>query len=82
MATPRQIRAELKRQNAPYEIHKHGSCWYVGGEGTECWYSTSLNTYRFDGATAGFWVDIILGMARENADLELAQMARVLGGRA
>lgn len=77
MATPRQVRAELKRQNAPYEIHKHGSCWYVGGEGTECWLSTSLNTFHFDGATAGFWVDIILDMAQLNADREKA-----MGGRA
>ena len=68
MATPRQVRAELKRRGLPYSVHKDGGCWYVWGPDCERWYATSLNTYRFDGADAAFWVDIIEGMAKEAAE--------------
>jgi len=66
MATPSQVRAELKRRGLPYGIFKTCSCWYVVDGDSSEWYSTSLNTYSFDGQPAAWWVDIIADMAAEH----------------
>jgi hypothetical protein len=72
-ATPKSVRAELKRRGLPYTIHKDGGCWYVWGPGCESWFTTSLSTYRFDGATSGFWVDWIEDMAKEEEERQCGE---------
>lgn len=71
MSTPSQVRAELKKRNLSYTIYKIKSCWYVDGPNCELWDSTSLCTYKFDGASAAFWVDIIQEMEVEHKSREI-----------
>lgn len=71
MATPSQVRAELKKRNLQYTIYKIKSCWYVDGPNCSLWDSTSLCTYKFDGASAAFWVDIIQEMEVKNQSREI-----------
>ena len=67
MATPREVRQELKKRNLHYDIFKIKSCWYVSGEGTEMWYDRSVGTYSFSGASAAFWVNVIEDKIKENS---------------
>lgn len=66
MATPRQVRAEMKRQGLPYGIIKTKGTWYVFGEGTEYWRECCLYCADFYGKEASFWVEIIVGMSKDH----------------
>jgi hypothetical protein len=76
MATPKQVRAELKRRKLPQTIHKDGGTWYVAGPGLDFCMETALMVFTFDGNTAGFWVDIIEDMVAESANQESKFIAR------
>lgn len=65
MATPRQVRAEMKRRGFPHTINKDGGSWYVWGPYTEFCEATALMTWTFDGKPAEFWVDIIADIINE-----------------
>ena len=65
MATPKEVRNELKKRNLPYKIAKGGGSWYVYG-GAETWKNSSLCTWSLDGLSAKAWVDLIEDMAKNN----------------
>lgn len=62
MATPAQVRNEIKRRELPYDVFKTKSCWYVVGDNASSWHSSSLHTYTFANKPAAYWVDIIAEM--------------------
>lgn len=64
MATPAQVRAELKRRKLPYNVEKTQSTWYVTGADSINWIKRCLYTNSFDGQTAQFWVDIIEDLSK------------------
>lgn len=65
MATPNEVRRELKARNLPYKIAKGGGSWYVYDGGAELWYSSSLCIWTWDGLSAKEWVDRIEDMAKQ-----------------
>lgn len=66
MATPRQVRAEMKRQGLTYGIIKTKGTWYVFGEGSELWRDRCLYCVNFYGKEAKYWVEIIVDMSKDH----------------
>jgi len=66
MATPAQVRKELKKMGVSLNIVKRENFWYVDSEDCLFWEETCLHTRYFDG-TAFFWADIIRTMQENEA---------------
>lgn len=66
-ATPARIRRAMKRHGlGQYDIAKGDGVWYVHGGDSASWYSSSLNTFRFDGKPVAYWIRIMLDMRDAN----------------
>jgi len=59
MATPAEVRREIKRRGLPYDVYKTKHCWYVVDGDASGWYESSLHTNTFANRPASYWVDAI-----------------------
>lgn len=74
MATPAEVRKELKKMGLSLDVEKRENFWYVQGEETFKWDETCLHTRYFDG-DARFWANFIKGMQEDFLKSERKKVA-------